>query len=78
MKINTVRIENFRSFNDETITLDDYTCFVGCNGAGKSTLQNALNVFFRQYKDSFRLPLNLLIYLKRQLMNYQHMSDMIS
>lgn len=52
MKINTVRIENFRSFNDETITLDDYTCFVGCNGAGKSTLQNALNVFFRQYKDS--------------------------
>ena len=31
--------------------LNDYTCFVGCNGAGKSTLQNALNVFFRQYKD---------------------------
>lgn len=52
MKINSVRIENFRSFKDETIYLDNYTCFVGSNGAGKSTLQNALNVFFRQYKDS--------------------------
>lgn len=52
MKIHSVKIENFRSFKDDTIYLDDYTCFVGCNGAGKSTLQNALNVFFRQYKDS--------------------------
>lgn len=51
MKIKSVRIQNFRSFKDETIFLNDYTCFVGCNGAGKSTLQNALNVFFRQYKD---------------------------
>ncbi|SKC18899.1 AAA ATPase domain-containing protein [Kosakonia radicincitans] len=52
MKIHSVRIENFRSFKDETIYLNDYTCFVGSNGAGKSTLQCALNVFFRQYKDS--------------------------
>lgn len=52
MKIESVRIENFRSFKDETIALDDYSCFVGANGAGKSTILAALNVFFRQYKDS--------------------------
>ena len=32
--------------------LDNYSCFVGPNGAGKSTILAALNVFFRQYKDS--------------------------
>ncbi len=52
MKIEAVRIENFRSFKDETISFDNYTCFVGPNGSGKSTILNALNVFFRQYKDS--------------------------
>lgn len=52
MKIESVRIENFRSFKDETILLDDYACFVGPNGAGKSTVINALNVFFRQHKDT--------------------------
>jgi len=52
MKIESVRIENFRSFKDETIIFDDYSCFVGANGAGKSTVLNALNVFFRQYRDS--------------------------
>lgn len=52
MKIESVRIENFRSFKDETINLDDYNCFVGANGAGKSTVLYALNVFFRQFKDS--------------------------
>ena len=52
MKLASIRIENFRSFKDETVILDDYNCFVGPNGAGKSTVFNALNVFFRQYKDS--------------------------
>lgn len=52
MKIESVRIQNFRSFKDETVFLDDYSCFVGANGAGKSTLLCALNVFFRQNKDS--------------------------
>ena len=52
MKIESVRIENFRSFKDEIIFFDDYTCFVGPNGSGKSTVLNALNMFFRQYKDS--------------------------
>lgn len=52
MKIESVRIENFRSYKDETIILDDYSCFVGPNGAGKSTVFYALNIFFRQFKDS--------------------------
>lgn len=52
MKIEKVRIRNFRCYKDETIALDDYTCFVGSNGSGKSTLLHALNVFFRQYRDA--------------------------
>lgn len=52
MKLETVRIENFRTFKDETINLSDYTCFVGQNGSGKSTILYALNVFFRQYRDA--------------------------
>lgn len=52
MKIESVRIQNFRTFKDETIFFDNYTCFVGPNGSGKSTVMNALNVFFRQYRDS--------------------------
>jgi predicted ATP-dependent endonuclease of OLD family len=47
MRLSKIRIENFRSFYDETIVLDDYTCLVGPNGSGKSTVLTALNVFFR-------------------------------
>jgi predicted ATP-dependent endonuclease of OLD family len=42
-----IKIQNFRSFKDETILLDDYTCLVGPNGSGKSAVLMALNVFFR-------------------------------
>lgn len=48
MRIETVRIENFRSFEDVTIPLNQYTCLVGPNGAGKSTVLTALNIFFRE------------------------------
>lgn len=54
MKIESVRIENFRCFEDETIEFNDYSCLVGPNGAGKSTVFNALNVFFRKL-DQFLL-----------------------
>jgi putative ATP-dependent endonuclease of the OLD family len=47
MKIASVRIENFRSFKDETVVLNDYNCLIGANGSGKSTILNALNIFFR-------------------------------
>jgi predicted ATP-dependent endonuclease of OLD family len=48
MKIESVRICNFRSFADETVVFDDYTCLVGPNGSGKSTVLTALNIFFRE------------------------------
>lgn len=48
MKLAELKIENFRSFEKETIHFGDYTCFVGPNGSGKSTVLMALNVFFRE------------------------------
>lgn len=48
MRIETIRIENYRSFEDETIELNRYTCLVGANGAGKSTVLAALNIFFQE------------------------------
>ena len=56
MKISSVRIEKFRSFEDTTIPLNDYACLVGPNGAGKSNVLTALNVFFRE---SENLPTDL-------------------
>jgi len=52
MKIESIEIKNFRAYKHQLIKFDDYSCFVGCNGAGKSTIFHALNLFFRQYKDS--------------------------
>lgn len=52
MKIKSIRIENFRSFRDETIQLNKYSCFVGPNGAGKSNVLAALNIFFREQAGS--------------------------
>lgn len=57
MNIQSIRIENFRSFKDQTIDCDNYNCLVGPNGAGKSTVLNALNVFFRESRSS---PVDLL------------------
>lgn len=48
MKIQCVRIQNFRGFEDETILFEDQTCLVGPNGAGKSTVLSALNIFFQE------------------------------
>jgi putative ATP-dependent endonuclease of the OLD family len=47
MKIESVHIENLRSFKSETIYFNNYTCLVGQNGSGKSTVLCALNIFFR-------------------------------
>lgn len=52
MKIKSIHIENFRSFQNETFTLNKYSCFVGPNGAGKSSVLSALNVFFRDQSSS--------------------------
>lgn len=47
MRLSQLRIQNFRSFEDEIINFNDYNCFVGPNGSGKSTVLNALNILFR-------------------------------
>ncbi|MBL9171383.1 MAG: AAA family ATPase [Verrucomicrobiales bacterium] len=52
MKIKSVRIQNFRSFQDQTVNLNRSSCFVGPNGAGKSSILSALNVFFREQSGS--------------------------
>ena len=48
MKIESVKIENFRCIKTAMVSFNDYTCFVGANSAGKSNILNALNVFFRE------------------------------
>lgn len=50
MKINRVRIENFRSLLKVDIPFDEITCFVGPTGAGKSTVLRALDWFFNGEK----------------------------
>jgi len=59
MKLTEIRIQNFRSFKDETICFDDYTCLVGPNGSGKSAVLMALNVFFRSNDSTVTNVLNL-------------------
>lgn len=46
MKIQSVRIKNFRTLKDTTIPFDSVTTFIGPNGAGKSTVLRALDWYF--------------------------------
>lgn len=46
MKVQSVRIKNFRALKDVTIPFDSVTTFIGPNGAGKSTVLRALDWFF--------------------------------
>lgn len=46
MKIQSVRIKNFRTLKDVTIPFDSVTTFIGPNGAGKSTVLRALDWYF--------------------------------
>lgn len=46
MKIESVRIQNFRCFENEVVSFNDYTCLVGANGCGKSTVLASLRLFF--------------------------------
>lgn len=43
MKINAIRLTNFRSFADQAFTLGDRTFLAGLNGAGKSTVIDAIS-----------------------------------
>ncbi|WP_158753304.1 ATP-dependent endonuclease [Dyella sp. S184] len=46
MKIQSVRIKNFRTLKDVMIPFDSVTTFIGPNGAGKSTVLRALDWYF--------------------------------
>ncbi|WP_430489910.1 AAA family ATPase, partial [Burkholderia sp. BCCCDS04] len=46
MKIQSVRIKNFRTLKDVAIPFDSITTFIGPNGAGKSTVLRALDWYF--------------------------------
>lgn len=47
MKIESIKIKNFRSYEKETeIRFDDLTVLVGKNDIGKSTILEALDIFF--------------------------------
>jgi len=59
MRIESVRIRNFRSFADATLEWGDYTCLVGPNGSGKSSILSALNIFFRESASSLADPASL-------------------
>ena len=47
MKIESIKIKNFRSYKEEkVICFDDLTVLVGRNDIGKSTILEALDIFF--------------------------------
>ena len=47
MKIELIKIKNFRSYKEETvICFDDLTVLIGRNDIGKSTILEALDIFF--------------------------------
>lgn len=46
MKIQSVRIKNFRTLKDVSIPFDSVTTFIGPNGSGKSTVLRALDWYF--------------------------------
>lgn len=52
LHIDSIRIRNFRSIRDLTISPGDLSIFVGQNDVGKSNIMRALNLFFN-FKDMY-------------------------
>lgn len=56
MRINTVKIKNFRGYKDEVeIQFGNLTAFVGKNDVGKSTVLEALDIFFNAGKGIIKI-----------------------
>ena len=51
VEIAKIRIINFRSILDETISFENFNIFVGLNDSGKSNILKALNLFFNNETD---------------------------
>jgi len=45
--VKSLRVENFRSVRDATLTCDSLTALVGANGSGKSSFLTALDFFYQ-------------------------------
>jgi putative ATP-dependent endonuclease of the OLD family len=52
MKVNRIKIHNFRGILEEEIFIKDYSLIVGPNNAGKSTLIDAIRCFYE--KDGYK------------------------
>lgn len=48
MRIETVRIKNYRSLKNVELKLSSYAAFIGANGSGKSSVLYALDWFFNE------------------------------
>lgn len=59
MKIETLRIKNFRGYSNETtVKFEKLTAFVGKNDIGKSSILEALDIFFNDGKGIIKLDKN--------------------
>ncbi len=59
MKLEKIKLKNFRCYNTETIfIIDDLTCIIGKNDIGKSTIIEALDAFFNDNIDAGDLSSN--------------------
>ena len=48
MRLESIRVQNYRSIRDATLALDPLTVLVGANGAGKSSFVKALELFWSE------------------------------
>jgi energy-coupling factor transporter ATP-binding protein EcfA2 len=50
MRLKSIRVQNFRCFENQEFNLRDFTSLIGPNNAGKSTLLRAIAIFLSQEK----------------------------
>lgn len=59
MKLDKIKLKNFRCYNAETeLVIDDLVCVIGKNDIGKSTMLEALDAFFNDSIDTGDLSSN--------------------
>lgn len=59
MRIKKLKLENFRTYKEETIfDFGNLTTFVGKNDIGKSSILEALDVFFNEGKGPIKIDSN--------------------